>query len=820
MYVSGFKLNVAPTHAIQARRHQRDFQHINNNTRLKPTTTTTSTETFPQILTTNMKRVGIQNYISSNHRNRCDDSRRQEYVSIHRPGFSGKNISKIVNRSLQQRLQNKPNKIMPASHNITSMNNNKRGDIYDSGDTCNSLYTRYNNNLAENNNNYSNNSHNNNDYRPTKPQYFVDNNNQIHEKNVKKKLARKPRPSDILGIKRTNTAPEQQQGITERKDNKSLPSNIKGQRPTSTSAIITVPNNKKIKQNANMSAKRRLTERKKKQKEPVAVVQKIPPPLRMYYIIGKGNNSILLMKMFRARNGWSPVEIDNPKVNFIWTMYKKTSTFKMLKKCKEKNQILIINHFPGNNCLVTKKGLFHSLSKYHKAQGTDVGQSVPMTFHLIKGVQDEQYEQFVDRAEKLDQMCRKQEQDNKHTNDEIASSEEVVVPQMGNQKAKNSDNQKKKRKKPKKAKATKQKAKSRTGAYWIVKPASMTNRGYGIKVVASVDEVMKIVNGTATSTDNSNKTAMNEEQQNNNGVDDENDTKILKKTSRKEWIVQKYMENPLLYNQRKFDIRCFILVTGGDFSVNCEKPKQHLKCYLYTEGYLRTSSVKFSLDEKKLKNTLMHLTNDGIQNKDSKNYGKHEQGNKVSYEQFQKYLSNLYPNKPEYASAMEKRILPQIKNLIIETMEAVQDKIAGKTSTCFELYGYDFMVDSDLKVWLIEVNSNPCLEDWSCPLLGKMISNMLSCMMKIAVDKPLQREQHTHDFESKVVDIEDSDGAINLQMNSGSRRGNKGWEPPALSEAQIERRKRLQRRHDFECIWSQKKKTTRTAKNEKTATVE
>lgn len=807
MYVSGFKLNGAPTHAIQARRHQRDSQHINNNNRLNPhtNTTTTSTETFPQILTTNMKRFGAQNYVSMNHHNRGEYSRKQEYVSIHGPGFFDKNISKNVNRSLQQRLQNKLNKIMPAAHNSNSMNNNKRDASYDKGDTCNSLYTRYNNNLAENNNNYSNNSRNINDYRPTKPQYFVDNNNQIHERNVKKKAARKPRPSDILGIKRTSTAPEQQERINQMKHNKSLRSKIKGQRPTSTSATITVPNNKTNKQNANMSAKRRLTDRKKKQKEPVAVVQKIPPPLRMYYVIGKGNNSILLMKMFRTRNGWSPVEIDNPKVNFIWTMYKKTSTFQMLKKCKEKNQILIINHFPGNNCLVTKKGLFHSLSKYHKAQGTDVGGSVPMTFHLIKGVQDEQYKQFVDRAEKLDQMCRKQEQDNKHKNDAITSSEEVVVSQTSDQKANKSDNKKTHRKKAKKTKSTKQKAKTRTGAYWIVKPASMTNRGFGIKVVASVDQVMKIVNGTATSTSNGNETAMKEEQQNNNGVNDSNGKKQIKKASRKEWIVQKYMENPLLYNQRKFDIRCFILVTGGDFSVNCEKPKQHLKCYLYTEGYLRTSSVKFSLDEKKLKNTLMHLTNDGIQNKDSKNYGKHEQGNKISYEQFQKYLSNLYPNKPEYASAMEKVILPQIKNLVIETMEAVQDKIAGKTSTCFELYGYDFMVDSDLKVWLIEVNSNPCLEDWSCPLLGKMISNMLSCMMKIAVDKPLQREQHTHDFESKVVNIEDSEGGVNLQKHSSSRKGgNKGSEPPALSEAQIERRKRLQQRHNFECIWSQK----------------
>ena len=51
----------------------------------------------------------------------------------------------------------------------------------------------------------------------------------------------------------------------------------------------------------------------------------------------------------------------------------------------------------------------------------------------------------------------------------------------------------------------------------------------------------------------------------------------------------------------------------------------------------------------------------------------------------------------------------------------------------FELFGYDFFVDSDFKVWLIEVNTNPCIEE-SSPLLGMLIPRMIDDALKLTVD--------------------------------------------------------------------------------------
>jgi tubulin--tyrosine ligase len=60
------------------------------------------------------------------------------------------------------------------------------------------------------------------------------------------------------------------------------------------------------------------------------------------------------------------------------------------------------------------------------------------------------------------------------------------------------------------------------------------------------------------------------------------------------WVVQKYIERPLLYKGRKFDIRVWALLTD-DFRI-----------FFYKEGYLRTSSQEYFTSAK---NNKVHLTN-------------------------------------------------------------------------------------------------------------------------------------------------------------------------------------------------------------------
>ena len=80
---------------------------------------------------------------------------------------------------------------------------------------------------------------------------------------------------------------------------------------------------------------------------------------------------------------------------------------------------------------------------------------------------------------------------------------------------------------------------------------------------------------------------------------------------------------------------------------------------------------------------------------------------KLSYQDFEKYLKiNSKQNISFYGD-----IYPQIKQQVKDSFRSVYGKIdENRKINAFELFGYDFMIDENYKVYLIEANTNPCLE--------------------------------------------------------------------------------------------------------------
>jgi hypothetical protein len=72
-------------------------------------------------------------------------------------------------------------------------------------------------------------------------------------------------------------------------------------------------------------------------------------------------------------------------------------------------------------------------------------------------------------------------------------------------------------------------------------------------------------------------------------------------------------------------------------------------------------------------------------------------------------------------------------------MYAVRKKIDPyRRKHCFEMFGYDFILDEDFNVWLIEVNTNPCIEE-SSELLKVLLPRCIEDMLKLTIDRCFPR---------------------------------------------------------------------------------
>ena len=58
----------------------------------------------------------------------------------------------------------------------------------------------------------------------------------------------------------------------------------------------------------------------------------------------------------------------------------------------------------------------------------------------------------------------------------------------------------------------------------------------------------------------------------------------------------------------------------------------------------------------------------------------------------------------------------------------------NERKNCFEIFGYDFIIDEIYNPWLIEVNTNPCIEE-SSPMLEAYLPRMLDDAFKLTIDK-------------------------------------------------------------------------------------
>ncbi|KAH8235929.1 hypothetical protein KR032_010898, partial [Drosophila birchii] len=176
-------------------------------------------------------------------------------------------------------------------------------------------------------------------------------------------------------------------------------------------------------------------------------------------------------------------------------------------------------------------------------------------------------------------------------------------------------------------------------------------------------------------------------------------------------VVSKYIPNPLLICGKKFDLRLFVLVTT--FSP--------LKAYLYKEGFCRFCTEKY--DQAEIDNVFMHLTNVSIQKTNQEYNSIH--GGKWPLQNLWLYLDSLR------GEGISTELWQRISETIRHSLDAVAPVMASDRH-CFEVYGYDIIIDDTLKPWLIEINTSPSMHSTTANdrmLKSRLIDNVLNVVV-------------------------------------------------------------------------------------------
>jgi len=184
----------------------------------------------------------------------------------------------------------------------------------------------------------------------------------------------------------------------------------------------------------------------------------------------------------------------------------------------------------------------------------------------------------------------------------------------------------------------------------------------------------------------------------------------------------------LLIDGYKFDLRVYVALT----SIN------PLRIYIYEDGLARFATQKYnqSRNGDLRQQKYVHLTNyslnkfnaNFVNNTDASNDGV---GSKWSIHALRKRLKLMGHDDAMLFKKIEDIIIKTILSVEVVVNNATDMFCPAKSANCFELLGFDILIDSQLEPWLLEVNLSPAL---SCdsPLDQKIKSNAIADLFSLA----------------------------------------------------------------------------------------
>jgi tubulin polyglutamylase TTLL6/13 len=205
------------------------------------------------------------------------------------------------------------------------------------------------------------------------------------------------------------------------------------------------------------------------------------------------------------------------------------------------------------------------------------------------------------------------------------------------------------------------------------------------------------------------------------------------------YVVQRYLEKPLLLEDLKFDLRVYVLVAGCD----------PLRIFVHEEGLARLATMEYSAPNAgNLGDACMHLTNYAV-NKHNPNFVFNEDEEVDDIGHKRSLTSTMEALREQGWDVSQLR--SNIHDLIVKTLCSIQPSLAHiykscqpedkSNSCCFELLGFDIILDQSLKPWLLEVNHSPSFST-DTPLDKKIKRQVIAEALELMDIHPKHRRRY------------------------------------------------------------------------------
>ncbi len=213
-------------------------------------------------------------------------------------------------------------------------------------------------------------------------------------------------------------------------------------------------------------------------------------------------------------------------------------------------------------------------------------------------------------------------------------------------------------------------------------------------------------------------------------------------------IIQRYIQNPLLLEGRKSEIRVYWLVLNLN----------PLQVLVYPECTVRLNSLPFTLDD--FDNQLIHVTNVYQQ----KNHPDYDPSVvlKWPFQTLGKYLhETLGYTDPNF---IKEQLRPRIRQILATVTYAARDQLERgypKLGDCFALFGADMILDDQLTPWLSEVQIGPGLsfddpvkKEVIPPMLGEAARIVLEVRRRRTKSKPLDNLKSVKNYDWVINELQ------------------------------------------------------------------